>query len=95
MHGNVFEWCEDGFREYNAAPAIGKNKPVSAPEVGTAIGIGRVLRGGSFSANVSASRSSNRAYLNRPTDKHEFIGFRLAKNISEKEVLFPAPVIKQ
>jgi len=95
MHGNVFEWCEDGFREYTAAPAIGKNKPVSPPEVRTAIGIGRVLRGGSFSANVSASRSSNRAYLNRPTDKHDFIGFRLARNISEKDVLFPAPVIKQ
>ena len=95
MHGNVFEWCEDGFREYTAVTVIGKNKPVSPPEVRTPIGIGRVLRGGSFSANVSASRSSNRAYLNRPTDKHEFIGFRLAKNISEKEVLFPAPVIKQ
>jgi len=73
MHGNVSEWCEDWYGEYPFA--------VTDPK-GPAKGEYRVLRGGSFNFNDSASgaRSSIRYNL-APTNRFNLIynGFRLAR----------------
>ena len=71
MHGNVSEWCEDWYGEYPFA--------VTDPK-GPAKGEYRVLRGGSFNFNDSASgaRSSLRSDV-APTIRFDLNGFRLAK----------------
>jgi len=70
MHGNVWEWCEDGHEEYPEGP-------VTDPK-GPATGQARVLRGGSAFLNGSKARSSNRDYFT-PTVRHLAAGFRLAR----------------
>jgi formylglycine-generating enzyme required for sulfatase activity len=70
MHGNVREWCEDWFEDYNGIT-------VTDPQ-GTAIGFSRVMRGGAFDGNTSNARSSAR-YNSTPTLRYISVGFRLAK----------------
>jgi formylglycine-generating enzyme required for sulfatase activity len=66
MHGNVYEWCRDGYQE---------KLPGGADPVGT--GSLRVFRGGSWSSNARHCRS---AFRRRPTPSNRFnyLGFRLA-----------------
>ena len=70
MHGNVSEWCEDGYARYPDG-AVTDTK-------GAATGIGPVVRGGSFRSDVSKARSSNRSFGTTAvrTDSN---GFRLAR----------------
>ena len=70
MHGNVWEWCEDGHEEYPEGP-------VTDPK-GPATGERRVWRGGSFNCLVSFARSSFRNF-NSPTNRTYYYGFRLAR----------------
>jgi len=70
MHGNVREWCEDWFEDYNGIT-------VTDPQ-GPAIGFSRVMRGGAFDGNTSNARSSAR-YNSMPTLRYISVGFRLAK----------------
>ena len=72
MHGNVWEWCEDGHEEYPEGP-------VTDPK-GPATGQARVLRGGSAFLNGSKARSSNRDYFT-PTVRHLAAGFRLVRTM--------------
>jgi len=72
MHGNVWEWCEDGHEEYPEGP-------VTDPK-GPATGQARVLRGGSAFAIGSKARSSNRDYFT-PTVRHLAAGFRLVRTM--------------
>lgn len=70
MHGNVWEWCADGWREYSAAVAtdpVGLSGPQDP----------RVVRGGSWLNHAAEARSACRHPL-PPGLRHRSTGFRLA-----------------
>ena len=69
MHGNVWEWCHDGLRDYNAEPII---DPVGPMEEGVA----RVVRGGSWFGVAEFCRSASR-YWRAPGFRSDLLGFRL------------------
>jgi formylglycine-generating enzyme required for sulfatase activity len=55
MHGNVYEWCLDALRSYEAGLAINPRGPDEGPK--------RVLRGGCYSSGLSTvTRSDRRGY---------------------------------
>jgi formylglycine-generating enzyme required for sulfatase activity/serine/threonine protein kinase len=72
MHGNVWEWCEDGGAPY---PETGTSQP--APAAGT-----RVYRGGSWGSKACFCRSADRR-SNEPGSKHYGVGLRLAKTLPQ------------
>jgi formylglycine-generating enzyme required for sulfatase activity len=73
MHGNVFEWCQDWYGDYDSL------KVVSDP-TGPASGDLRVLRGGAFLNQPKDVRAANRdTYL--PANRYHNFGFRLARTI--------------
>jgi formylglycine-generating enzyme required for sulfatase activity len=67
MHGNVWEWCLDGYAAYSAGA-------VTDPFV--AGGPNRVVRGGSWVFNSSVCRSAYRSY-NAPGFTDHYFGFRV------------------
>lgn len=85
MHGNVWEWVEDGYNEsYKKAPRDGSSW----------LGTGRVLRGGAWNFNEEPLRSANRG-TSSPDYHANTIGFRLSRGGShgssgwEPIVIFP------
>ncbi len=71
MHGNIFEWCEDGWHNsYNGAPDDGR------PWIDETRGSNRVIRGGGWDGNARDCRSSDRS-SGGPSDGSDFLGFRL------------------
>jgi formylglycine-generating enzyme required for sulfatase activity len=69
MHGNVLEWCQDGYGNYPEGP-------VTDP-TGPATGGRRVLRGGSWIIYGRNARSAYRIRI-EPGNRLDFYGFRLA-----------------
>lgn len=69
MHGNVWEWCEDGYAEY---PPQASTDPSGAPASAF-----RVLRGGSWGDLGRHLRSALRGY-STPDNRDVNIGFRLS-----------------
>ena len=70
MHGNVWEWCADGW-----IPSLGhdpRTDPCTAPE-----GMERVVRGGSWNNNAALCRSASRRGMAR-TSRFDNVGFRVA-----------------
>jgi sulfatase modifying factor 1 len=75
MHGNVREWCSDGYGKYLKGP-------VTDP-VGLESGKGRVLRGGSWSSRGRYVRSARRNHY-APVFRDHRIGFRFARGQSSQ-----------
>ncbi|MCA9116192.1 MAG: SUMF1/EgtB/PvdO family nonheme iron enzyme, partial [Planctomycetaceae bacterium] len=68
LHGNVWEWCLDGYGPYDSAHVI---DPVRTTRKGR-----RVTRGGAFSTQSSAVRSARRS-ADPPTTSFLVNGFRV------------------
>ncbi len=71
MHGNVWEWCLDEYKEYPDSP-VEKVPP----------GVWRVIRGGNWYVGADECRSANRARLT-PTSHGNMLGLRLVRSIPE------------
>ena len=70
MAGNVYEWCWDWYREYDAVPVTDPSGPAN--------GVRRVLRGGTYMRGVRNLWSANRLRLG-PEDRDVGIGFRVVR----------------
>jgi len=64
MHGNVFEWCYDGYTEYGSNPATDPVGSTASPY--------RILRGGSWISPAGWCRSAQRGI----TEPYGLSGFR-------------------
>ena len=73
MSGNVAEWCQDWYDQYNSAPQIDPKGPVSSS-------YGRVTRNGSFQDPWQIKTVFYRNY-GSPNLKSRLVGFRLAVTI--------------
>jgi formylglycine-generating enzyme required for sulfatase activity len=73
MHGNVLEWCEDGWHDdYEGAPTNGQAWFESDKKE-----LRRLLRGGSWLTDPGNCRSACRNYLTRD-NRYTYIGFRVS-----------------
>ena len=81
MHGNVWEWCQDHFKDYDRT-SIDSCAWISDDEESH-----RILRGGSWLDVPRYCRSAYRSYY-LPSDRADFIGFRvicsLERNTSQR-----------
>ncbi len=68
MLGNVWEWCDDGQREYTEEPVVDPRGPSEE-------GVDRVIRGGSWSSNALDVRSAYRV-AHDPGSQVNDLGFR-------------------
>ena len=76
MHGNVEEWCADGYDVY---PDHAVTNPAGRPSM-----MGVVVRGGNWESDAMDCRSASRASgLVLPLFKHERLGFRPAFETQE------------
>ncbi len=73
MHGNVWEWCADGMRDYEDRS---RGRPVGEGRTH------RAIRGGSWNARARGARSAFRG-ANLPGLALDFLGFRLCLRSSE------------
>ena len=67
MHGNVWEWCQDGKRTYEAKAVIDPMGPEKGGD--------RVLRGGCWFDRGGSARSAFR-YSHAPDYRYDWFGFR-------------------
>jgi formylglycine-generating enzyme required for sulfatase activity len=64
MHGNVYEWCWDGYAAYGSADWIPNR---------------RIVRGGAWYSAPQYLRSANRVRMS-PYTKTSYVGFRVVRN---------------
>ena len=69
MHGNVWEWCADAPRRYEAQTV---QDPLGAPALPR-----RVLRGGSWYVSARRTRCAFR-FAAAPQERKQILGFRFA-----------------
>ena len=77
MHGNVWEWCEDGPRSYSVHPIADPLGPTDEHSH-------RVIRGGDWASEARAIRSANRE-SNHPSYRDWGIGFRCVRGLTGAE----------
>jgi serine/threonine protein kinase/formylglycine-generating enzyme required for sulfatase activity len=71
MHGNVWEWCWDGYEKYDAkSPAVDPQGAAGVPD--------RVIRGGCWYNDTRVALSAYR-FRYGPAFRHDFLGFRVAR----------------
>jgi formylglycine-generating enzyme required for sulfatase activity len=69
MHGNVSEWCADGYADYGTAPLIDPQGVTDISHV--------AVRGGAWDVGGRICRAARR-YPGVPFHRHYAIGFRIA-----------------
>ncbi|MFO1424068.1 MAG: formylglycine-generating enzyme family protein [Candidatus Competibacteraceae bacterium] len=69
--GNVWEWCQDGMRNYDAEA---QTNPMGSLDAGS----GRIVRGGSWFDDAHRVRAASRFALH-PDFRNDYIGFRCAR----------------
>jgi formylglycine-generating enzyme required for sulfatase activity len=72
MHGNVWEWCWDGYE------ADQYKKWSAADPLGPAHAASHVFRGGGWDDDPRFERSANRSW-SAPGDRSSYVGFRVAR----------------
>jgi formylglycine-generating enzyme required for sulfatase activity len=72
MLGNVFEWCHDGHRDYEADVAVDPVGPTDAAAY-------RVIRGGSWGDPARHTRAAYRLW-NAPGFRYDDLGFRCSSS---------------
>jgi formylglycine-generating enzyme required for sulfatase activity/serine/threonine protein kinase len=75
MHGNCYQWCQDWHGDY-------ETKGEQVDPTGPADGLGRILRGGSWTSAASICRAANRKHYG-PWVRHNTIGFRVCRVVAE------------
>ena len=77
MHGNVWEWCDDDWRDYagTSLPDVALEDPCGPDSQGQ--DAQRVVRGGSWNYHARDLRSAFR-YLDPRGSRYRFLGFRMA-----------------
>jgi formylglycine-generating enzyme required for sulfatase activity len=78
MHGNVWNWCQEGFKDY-PTPKGGEAVEDVHSDLSVPSGTSRVLRGASF-RNPGGIRSATRN-RDRPAYRVEDVGFRPARTL--------------
>ena len=71
MLGNVYEWCQDWYDEYDAAAVV--------DPTGSTLGAYRVVRGGSWSLHARLVRAAYRSGR-EPGYRDNSLGFRVARS---------------
>lgn len=84
MSGNVFEWCQDYFGDYDMMPADSPTGPES--------GETRVRRGGSWGGSAKGPRISFRNY-ELENIRWNYIGLRLAATTIDDNILHPSSIV--
>ena len=82
VHGNVFEWCQDGYGTYKAEEVVDPIEVTGAPRVlppppRPPAASDRVDRGGGWNLSARSCRSADR-YGFSPSFRHDGLGFRVA-----------------
>ncbi len=73
MHGNVCEWCLDGYAQYSSGFVVDPVGPLLLTENDTV-----PVRGGSHLCGMECCRSANRHRAPTPSHKCKIVGFRVA-----------------
>ena len=77
MHGNVWEWCTDGYAPY---PQTGTEQPAPAVR-----GQHRVIRGGGWGHSAEVCRSAHRNYVTNLSRSNSHTGLRVARTASARD----------
>jgi formylglycine-generating enzyme required for sulfatase activity len=76
MHGNVWQWCLDGARAYEAGQKKDPRGPLNGPQ--------RVLRGGSCHNAPRSCRAAMRSEV-EPGSRSSSVGFRVVVRLAGRQ----------